>query len=80
MSYSLPPERTMLRYFITGSQAAKQALCLPRLAATKVMPKRLLAAASSPLDRPPIFRIELAEIRKARVPLTDAAAVPLKSP
>jgi hypothetical protein len=80
MSYSLPPERTMLRCFIAGFQAAKPTLCLPKPAATEFTPKQLLATVSSPLNRALIFRIGLAPIRKARVPLTHAAAVPLKSP
>jgi hypothetical protein len=44
------------------------------------MPKQLLAEGSSPLNRAPIFRTGLGAIWKPCVPLTNAAAVPLKSP
>jgi len=66
--------------FTAGSQAAKLTLCLRKPAATEFTPKQLLPKASSPQNKAPILPIELAATRKTPVPLTDAAAVPLKSP
>ena len=61
--------------FFAGSQAAKPTFCLRRPAATEFTPNQLLAAAYTQSNRAPILRIELAAIRKTRVPQTDAAAV-----
>ncbi len=81
MSWNLPLKRTMLPCFIrAGSQAARPSLCLLRQPIPEITAKLLPVTAYPPANRTPIPRIGLATTPKTRVPLTDAAAVPAKSP
>jgi hypothetical protein len=73
MKRNLLLEHLMPHRFNAGSKTTRFIHCVPRSLAAKTAPKMLLVAASSLVNG-------LAAIRKTRVPLTDTAAVALKSP
>ena len=79
MSWNLSLDFTMPPRFIAGSKPQNPPL--PPLTASREIDAQAAAgAASSQANPAPIPRIELAAIQKTRAPLTDAAAVSLKSP
>jgi Putative transposase/Transposase zinc-binding domain len=80
MSWNSPLKRTMPHCFTAGSQTARPSLCLRRLPVQEITAKTLPVAASSPQNWAPISRIGLVAIQQTRVPLTNAAGVPPKSP
>ena len=80
MSWNALLERTMPPRFTGCFQAAKPILCLRCLQAAKIVLKMLPAAAASPIKLAANSCIRLAANRITLALLTDADAVPLKSP
>jgi hypothetical protein len=70
----------MPRRFAASSQAEKAVFCLRRAGAAEVAPKQVAGSRFLNDKSGTGLSFAHAAIRKARVLLTDAAAVPFKSP
>jgi hypothetical protein len=80
MSWNRLLDLRALPRLIAGSQAAKPTLCPRELPTAKVTAKPLRPELSSPAIPPIIPQNKSHAVRKARVPLSTAAALPFKSP